>query len=77
MTGFRPRVWQKEEEKEDEEKYKEQEEEEKEEEEEGGFGRANTHSRRALSRLPLSGQLLSGANRKLPWPAPPGPSKVR
>ncbi len=34
-------------------------------------------SRRALSRLTLSGQLLSGANRWLPLPAPPRPSPVR
>ena len=34
-------------------------------------------SRRALSRLALSGQLLSGAKRCMPWPAPPRPSKVR
>ena len=34
-------------------------------------------SRRALSRLPLSGQLLSGANRCWPSPAPPRPSSIR
>jgi hypothetical protein len=36
------------------------------------------HSRRrALSRLPLSGQLFSGAKRWLPVLAPPRPSAVR
>ena len=36
------------------------------------------HSRRrALSRLPLSGQLLSGAKRCWPLLAPPRPSAVR
>ena len=36
------------------------------------------HSRRrALSRLALSGQLLSGANRWPPSPAPPRPSSIR
>ena len=34
-------------------------------------------SRRALSRLPLSGQLFSGANRCAPSPAPPRPSSMR
>jgi hypothetical protein len=34
-------------------------------------------SRRALSRLPLSGQELSGAKRCVPDPAPPRPSPVR
>jgi hypothetical protein len=34
-------------------------------------------SRRALSRLPLSGQLLLGAKRWLPVPPPPRPSAVR
>jgi len=34
-------------------------------------------SRRALSRLPLSGQLLSGAKRWLPEPPPPRPSEIR
>jgi len=34
-------------------------------------------SRRALSRLPLSGQLLIGAKRWLPVPAPPRPSAIR
>src|SRR5438128_2532516 len=34
-------------------------------------------SRRALSRLTLSGQLLSGANRCCPRPPPPRPSPVR
>ena len=34
-------------------------------------------SRRALSRLPLSGQLLSGAKRCMPAPAPPRPSSMR
>ena len=34
-------------------------------------------SRRALSRLPLSGQLLSGAKRCCPLLAPPRPSPVR
>ena len=33
--------------------------------------------RRALSRLPLSGQLLSGAKRWAPVPAPPRPSCTR
>jgi hypothetical protein len=33
--------------------------------------------RRALSRLPLSGQLLSGAKRWVPEEAPPRPSPVR
>ena len=33
--------------------------------------------RRALSRLPLSGQLLSGAKRCVPEDAPPRPSAVR
>ena len=33
--------------------------------------------RRALSRLTLSGQLLSGAKRIVPEPAPPRPSPVR
>ncbi len=33
--------------------------------------------RRALSRFVLSGQLLSGARRWLPEPAPPRPSPVR
>ena len=35
------------------------------------------NKRRALSRLPLSGQLLSGAKRCAPVPAPPRPSPVR
>ena len=36
------------------------------------------HSRRrALSRLPLSGQLFSGAKRCWPAPAPPRPSLMR
>ena len=36
------------------------------------------HSRRrALSRLPLSGQLFSGAKRCEPLPAPPRPSAMR
>ena len=34
-------------------------------------------SRRALSRLTLSGQALRGANRWLPLPAPPRPSPMR
>ena len=34
-------------------------------------------SRRALSRLALSGQLFSGANRCMPAPAPPRPSSMR
>jgi hypothetical protein len=34
-------------------------------------------SRRALSRLALSGQLLSGANRWVPYLAPPRPSATR
>ena len=34
-------------------------------------------SRTALSRLPLSGQLFSGAKRSVPAPAPPRPSPVR
>ncbi len=34
-------------------------------------------SRRALSRLPLSGQLLIGAKRWLPVAAPPRPSAMR
>jgi hypothetical protein len=34
-------------------------------------------SRRALSRLRLSGQLFSGANRCMPAPAPPRPSTMR
>src|ERR1700738_36122 len=34
-------------------------------------------SRRALSRLALSGQLLSGAKRCWPLPPPPRPSPVR
>ena len=34
-------------------------------------------SRRALSRLTLSGQLLSGAKRCWPAPAPPRPSLIR
>ena len=34
-------------------------------------------NRRALSRFPLSGQLLRGANRCVPWPAPPRPSAIR
>ena len=34
-------------------------------------------SRRALSRLPLSGQLFSGAKRCMPAPAPPRPSLIR
>ncbi len=34
-------------------------------------------SRRALSRFTLSGQLLSGAKRWLPRPAPPRPSPMR
>jgi hypothetical protein len=34
-------------------------------------------SRRALSRLPLSGQLLRGAKRWAPSPPPPRPSAVR
>jgi len=33
--------------------------------------------RRALSRLALSGQLLSGAKRSVPEPAPPRPSWIR
>ena len=33
--------------------------------------------RRALSKLTLSGQLLSGAKRWLPEPAPPRPSPTR
>jgi hypothetical protein len=33
--------------------------------------------RRALSRLTLSGQLLSGANRWEPVPPPPRPSPIR
>ena len=33
--------------------------------------------RRALSRFPLSGQLLSGANRWWPEPPPPRPSLMR
>jgi hypothetical protein len=41
------------------------------------YGKLITHKRRALSRLPLSGQLLRGANRSMPWPAPPLPSEVR
>src|SRR5262249_30820959 len=35
------------------------------------------NSRRALSRLALSGQLLSGAKRCWPLPAPPRPSAMR
>jgi hypothetical protein len=35
------------------------------------------NSRRALSRLPLSGQLFSGAKRCSPEPAPPRPSLIR
>ena len=34
-------------------------------------------SRRALSRLTLSGQLLSGAKRWAPLPPPPRPSAMR
>jgi hypothetical protein len=34
-------------------------------------------SRRALSRLTLSGQLLSGAKRCAPLPPPPRPSAIR
>ena len=34
-------------------------------------------SRRALSRLTLSGQLLSGAKRWAPAPPPPRPSSMR
>ena len=34
-------------------------------------------SRRALSRFTLSGQLLSGAKRCVPEPAPPRPSPTR
>lgn len=34
-------------------------------------------SRRALSRLALSGQLFSGAKRCWPAPAPPRPSLIR
>ena len=34
-------------------------------------------SRRALSRLALSGQLFSGAKRCMPAPAPPRPSVTR
>ena len=34
-------------------------------------------SRRALSRFTLSGQLLSGAKRCVPEPAPPRPSPMR
>ena len=34
-------------------------------------------SMRALSRLPLSGQLLSGAKRCVPERAPPRPSPIR
>ncbi len=34
-------------------------------------------NRRALSRLTLSGQLLSGAKRCVPEPAPPRPSAMR
>jgi hypothetical protein len=34
-------------------------------------------SRTALSRFPLSGQLFSGAKRRVPAPAPPRPSPVR
>ena len=34
-------------------------------------------SRRALSRLALSGQLFSGANRCAPLPPPPRPSAIR
>ena len=42
------------------------------------YGKSNGHSRRrALSRLTLSGQLLSGAKRCCPEPAPPRPSAVR
>ena len=33
--------------------------------------------RRALSRFALSGQLLRGANRCMPAPAPPRPSLIR
>ena len=44
----------------------------------GTYRIADGHSRRrALSRLPLSGQELSGAKRWLPVPAPPRPSAMR
>ena len=41
------------------------------------FALTGHSSRRALSRLPLSGQLLSGAKRWAPVPPPPRPSSMR
>ena len=48
----------------------------KQQQQQGKNGGGMSHVR-DLSRLPLSGQLLSGANRSVPEPAPPRPSNVR